>query len=61
MTGSWRRASASKPLKWSRLRNGAAWHTLRGTEIVSVPLEEAVGTLKYLDPNIYNLAQLFYG
>lgn len=35
--------------------------SLRGTKIVNVPLEEAVGSLKYLDPEIYSIAEIFFG
>src|SRR5205823_6595228 len=34
---------------------------LQGTEIVRVPLREAVGTLKTLDPVIYETAEVFFG
>lgn len=34
---------------------------LRGSRIVSVPLEDAVGTLKYLDEEIYRVAEIFFG
>jgi phosphofructokinase-like protein len=34
---------------------------LRGNKIVSVPLSEAVGQLKYLDEEIYRLAEVFFG
>ncbi|HVG37970.1 MAG TPA: 6-phosphofructokinase, partial [Pyrinomonadaceae bacterium] len=34
---------------------------LRGTKIVSVPLAEAIGSLKYLDPEIYDVAEIFCG
>lgn len=41
--------------EWGRMAS------LRGTKIVSVPLEEAVGSLKYLDPDIYSIAEIFFG
>jgi hypothetical protein len=34
---------------------------LRGTRIVSVPLEDAVGELKRLDEEIYHVAEVFVG
>jgi 6-phosphofructokinase 1 len=34
---------------------------LRGTEIVEVPLEEALREPKLLDPDLYETAQLFFG
>jgi 6-phosphofructokinase 1 len=34
---------------------------LRGTEIVEVPLEEALREPKLLDPTLYETAQLFFG
>ncbi|MEG3055097.1 MAG: 6-phosphofructokinase [Methanoculleus sp.] len=34
---------------------------LRGTDIVAVPLEEAVADLKTVDMDLYNIASIFYG
>jgi 6-phosphofructokinase 1 len=34
---------------------------LRGTEIVRVPLSEAVGELKTLDPQLFETAEVFFG
>jgi 6-phosphofructokinase 1 len=34
---------------------------LRGTDIVTVPLSEAVGTLKTVDTSLYEVAQVFFG
>ena len=34
---------------------------LRGTEIVEVPLEEALEEPKLLDPELYETAELFFG
>jgi 6-phosphofructokinase 1 len=34
---------------------------LRGTEIVEVPLEQALREPKLLDPALYETAQLFFG
>jgi 6-phosphofructokinase 1 len=34
---------------------------IRGNRIVSVPLSDAVGELKYLDPEIYRIAEVFFG
>jgi ATP-dependent phosphofructokinase / diphosphate-dependent phosphofructokinase len=34
---------------------------LRGTDIVRVPLGDAVGELKTLDPDLYETAQVFFG
>jgi hypothetical protein len=34
---------------------------LRGTRIVGVPLESAVGELKRLDEEIYRVAEVFFG
>ena len=35
--------------------------SLKGTKILSVPLEKAVGTLKTVDRELYDLAKLFFG
>ena len=35
--------------------------SLKGTEIVEVPIKEAVGTLKTVDMKLYELAKLFFG
>jgi ATP-dependent phosphofructokinase / diphosphate-dependent phosphofructokinase len=34
---------------------------LRGTEIVTVPLDEATGTLKTVPPELYEVAEVFFG
>ena len=34
---------------------------IRGNKIISVPLAEAVGELKYLDDEIYRVAEVFFG
>jgi 6-phosphofructokinase 1 len=34
---------------------------LRGTEIVAVPLAEALSEPKLLDPALYETAQIFFG
>ncbi len=34
---------------------------LKGTEIVRVPIGDAVGTLKTLDPTLYETAEVFFG
>jgi 6-phosphofructokinase 1 len=34
---------------------------IRGNKIISVPLAEAVGALKYLDDEIYRVAEVFFG
>nr|MDQ3879366.1 6-phosphofructokinase [Actinomycetota bacterium] len=34
---------------------------LQGTRIVRVPLGEAVGQLKTLDPDLYETAEVFFG
>ena len=34
---------------------------IRGNRIISVPLSEAVGELKRLDPEIYRVAEVFFG
>ena len=34
---------------------------LKGNEIVGVPLEDAIGTLKTVDMGLYNIAKLFFG
>jgi ATP-dependent phosphofructokinase / diphosphate-dependent phosphofructokinase len=42
----------------------SAWGTmvaLQGGSVVRVPLEEAVGTLKLVDPELYEVAQVFFG
>jgi 6-phosphofructokinase 1 len=35
--------------------------SLRGNEIVTAPLEEAVGTLKTVDKSLYKIAEIFFG
>ena len=35
--------------------------SLRGNEIVGVPLEAAVGTLKTVDMRLYEIAKIFFG
>ncbi|MDP2942342.1 MAG: ATP-dependent 6-phosphofructokinase [Candidatus Omnitrophota bacterium] len=35
--------------------------SLRGNKIVSVPIEKAVGTLKTVDMDLYNIAKVFFG
>ena len=39
--------------------NGHA--AIRGNKIISVPLAEAVGELKRLDPEVYRVAEVFFG
>ena len=34
---------------------------LRGSSIITIPLEEAVSGLKYVDEEIYRIAQIFFG
>jgi 6-phosphofructokinase 1 len=34
---------------------------LQGTRIVRVPIADAVGTLKTLDPELYETAEVFFG
>jgi 6-phosphofructokinase 1 len=34
---------------------------LRGTQIVSVPLQEATAQLKTVDPSLYAVAEVFFG
>ncbi|MEA2507460.1 MAG: ATP-dependent phosphofructokinase / diphosphate-dependent phosphofructokinase, partial [Actinomycetota bacterium] len=34
---------------------------LQGTAIVRIPLGEAVGSLKTLDPELYESAEIFFG
>ena len=34
---------------------------LRGNEIVSIPIESAVGTLKTVEPQFYEMARTFFG
>jgi 6-phosphofructokinase 1 len=41
--------------EWGRMS------ALRGSKIVSVPLEEAVGSLNRLDEEIYRVAEVFFG
>ncbi len=41
--------------EWGRMAS------LRGTSMVSVPLEEAVNNIKYLDDEIYRVAEVFFG
>ncbi len=35
--------------------------SLKGNKIVSVPIEKAVGTLKTVDMDLYNIAKVFFG
>jgi 6-phosphofructokinase 1 len=35
--------------------------SLKGNQIVSVPLQQAVGTLKTVPPELYNIAKIFFG
>ncbi len=35
--------------------------SLQGNRIVDVPLEEATGKLKTVDPDLYNIAKIFFG
>jgi 6-phosphofructokinase 1 len=48
---------------YQMVREGQWGHmtALRGTRIVSVPLEDAVGELKRLDEEIYHVAEVFVG
>ncbi len=41
--------------KWGQMA------AIRGNRIISVPLAEAVGELKQLDPEIYRVAEVFFG
>ena len=41
-------------------RNFGRMVALRGTKIVSVPLSEAVGTMRTLDPDFLNEAEEFF-
>jgi 6-phosphofructokinase 1 len=41
--------------------NWAHMAAIRGNRIISVPLTEAVGALKYLDDEIYRVAEMFFG
>jgi ATP-dependent phosphofructokinase / diphosphate-dependent phosphofructokinase len=34
---------------------------LRGTEIVTIPLEEALAAPKLLDPELFETAEIFFG
>jgi 6-phosphofructokinase 1 len=34
---------------------------LRAGDIVRVPLDEATGELKLVDPNVYDVASVFFG
>jgi 6-phosphofructokinase 1 len=45
------------------VKNGKFGHmvALKGNEIVSIPIEAAVGTLKTVDPDYYDLARTFFG
>ena len=35
--------------------------SLKGTDVVEVPIQEAVGTLKTVDMKLYDLAKTFFG
>ncbi|MFH1190472.1 MAG: 6-phosphofructokinase [Candidatus Omnitrophota bacterium] len=35
--------------------------SLRGTDVIGVPIQEAVGTLKTVDAKLYDLAKIFFG
>jgi len=45
------------------VKNGKFGHmvALRGNDIVSIPIEEAVGKLKTVDPAFYEMAKTFFG
>ena len=48
---------------YEMVRDGSWGHmaSLRGNRIISVPLTEAVGEVKYLDDEIYRVAEVFFG
>lgn len=51
-------------IKAYRMVRGREWGhmtALRGNRIISIPLAEAVGELKRLDEEIYQLAEVFFG
>ena len=35
--------------------------SLKGTEVVAVPIQDAVGTLKTVDTKFYDIARIFFG
>ena len=41
--------------KWGQMA------AIRGNKITSVPLAEVIGQLKYLDEEIYRVAEVFFG
>ena len=45
---------------WRFARNFGRMVALRGTKIVSVPLSEAVGTMRTLDPDFLSEAEEFF-
>jgi 6-phosphofructokinase 1 len=45
----------TREAKWGEMA------AIRGNRIISVPLAEAVGDLKYLDEEIYKVAEVFFG
>ena len=61
MTACSRRASASPRWTPSAAGRFGTMVALRGTEIVEVPLEEALREPKLLDPGLYATAELFFG
>ena len=42
-------------------QNFGAMVALRGTEIVEVPLADALAEPKLLDPDLYRTAEIFFG
>jgi 6-phosphofructokinase 1 len=35
--------------------------SLRGTDVIGVPIQDAVGTLKTVDAKLYDIARTFFG
>jgi phosphofructokinase-like protein len=50
-----------KAYEMVRDKNWGQMAAIRGNKIISVPLAEAVGELKYLDDEIYRVAEVFFG
>jgi 6-phosphofructokinase 1 len=50
-----------KAYEMVKAENWGHMTALRGTQVISIPLTEAVGELKRLDENIYHVAEVFFG
>ena len=56
-----RKGIGSKAMELVMAKKWGYMASLRGTEITEVPLQDAVGTLKTVDPKFYEMAKTFFG